>query len=95
MSLYNELLEIILLATALIDVKNSHFERAGNIMLFTLMIWCGYCTLQVLNDTCSLGIDAGAWYTGARLMAFQIMYAFLVFSLYISKPSILIKYLYI
>lgn len=95
MSLYNELLEIVLLAIALIDVKNSHFERTGNIMLFTLMIWCGYCTLQVFNDTCGLGIDTGAWYTGARLMAFQIMYAFLVFSLYISKPDILIKYLYI
>jgi len=95
MSLYNELLEIVLLATALIDVKNSHFERAGNLMLFTLLIWCGYCTLQILNDTCSLGMDAGAWYTGARLMAFQILYAFLVFSLYISKPDILIKYLYI
>ena len=95
MSLYNELIEIILLALALIDVKNSHFERAGNIMLFTLMIWCGYCTLQVFNDTCSLGMDVGAWYTGARLMAFQIMYAFLVFSIYISKPAILIKYFYI
>jgi len=95
MSLYNELLEIILLAIALLNVKNSHFERAGNIMFFTLIIWCAYCTLQVLNDTCSLGIDAGAWYTGARLMAFQIMYAFLVFSIYISKPNILIKYLYI
>ena len=94
MSLYNELLEIILLAIALIDVKYSHFERAGNLMLFTLMIWCGYCTLQVLNDTCSLGIDVGAWYTGARLMAFQLMYTFLVFSIYISKPDILIKYIF-
>ena len=94
-SLYNELIEIILLAIAIINVKDSHFERAGNIMFFTLMIWCGYCTLQVLNDTCSLGMDVGAWYTGARLMAFQIMYAFLVFSIYISKPNILVKYLYI
>ena len=93
MSLYNEALEIILLALAIIDVQNSHFERVGNIMLFALMIWCGYCTLQVLNDTCGLGIDVGAWYTGARLMAFQIMYAFLVYSIYISKPDILTKYL--
>lgn len=94
-SLYNEILEILLLALALIDVKNTHLERMGNIMFLTLIIWCGYCTLQVLNDTCSLGMDVGAWYTGARLMAFQIMYAFLVFSIYISKPDILIKYLYI
>lgn len=93
MSLPNEMLEIILLALAIIDVKNSHFERTANMMLYALFIWCGFCTLQVLNDTCNIGLDLGAWYTGARLMAFQIMYAFLVFSIYISKPDILIKYL--
>lgn len=92
-SLYNEIFEIILLALAIIDIKESHFHRAANIMLFALMIWCGFCTLQVLNDTCNIGIDIGAWYTGARLMAFQIMYAFLVYSIYISKPDILNKYL--
>jgi len=95
MSLYNEAFEMILLALALIDVKNSHFERLGNLMLLTLIIWCSYCTIQVLNDTCNLGINVGAWYTGARMMAFQLLYAFLVFSIYISKPNILIKYLYI
>lgn len=95
MSLPNELLEIILLSLAIIDVKNSHFERTANMMLYALFIWCGFCTLQVLNDTCNIGLDLGAWYTGARLMAFQIMYAFLVYSIYISKPDILIKYLLI
>jgi len=93
MSLPNEMLEIILLALAIIDVKNSHFERTANMMLYALFVWCGFCTLQVLNDTCNIGLNIGAWYTGARLMAFQIMYAFLVFSIYISKPDILIKYL--
>ncbi len=92
-SLYNEMLEIILIALAIIDVKNSHFERTANMMLFTLMLWCGFCTIQVLNDTCNIGLDIGAWYTGARLMAFQLMYAFLVFSIYISEPKILIRYL--
>ncbi len=95
MSLYNELLEIILIALAVIDVQKTKFERCGNIMFFTLLVWCGYCTLQVLNDTCGLGIDIGGWYTSARMMAFQIMYAFIVFSLYIQSPRILIKYLYI
>ena len=93
MSLPNEIIEIILLALAIIDVKESHFERAANLMLYALIIWCGFCTLEVLNDTCNIGIDIGAWYTGARLMAFQIMYAFLVYSIYISKPEILHKYL--
>ena len=87
MSLPNEMLEILLLVLAIINIKDRHFERMGNIMLFTLMIWCSFCTLQVLNDTCNIGLDVGAWYTGARLMAFQIMYAFLVFSIYISTPK--------
>lgn len=95
MSLYNEMLEIILIALAIIDVKEAKFERLGNIMLFTLMIWCGFCTLQVLNDTCNIGLDIGAWYTGARLMAFQIMYAFIVYTLYITNPKILIQYLFV
>ncbi len=87
--------EIILIAMAIIDVKDAKFERCGNIMLFALSIWCGYCTLQVLNDTCGLGIDVGGWFTAARMMAFQLLYAFIVFTIYISSPKILVKYLYI
>lgn len=92
-SLPNEVLEIILLALAIIDVKESKFERCGNIMLYALMIWCGFCILEVLNDTCGIGIDVASWYTTARSMAFQIMYAFLVFSIYINNPKVLNKYL--
>lgn len=95
MSIYNEVLELMLLALALIDVKNSHFERTGNVMFLAILTWCSYCTLQVFNDTCSLGMDIGAWYTGARLMAYQLIFIFLVFSIYISKPEILTKYLYL
>jgi hypothetical protein len=94
MSLYNELLQIILLAIAIIDARQTpHFERSVNLMLLALIIWCTYCTLEIFNDTCGLGINAEAWYTGARLMAYQLLYIFLVFSLYISSPEILIKYL--
>lgn len=93
MSLPNEMLEILLIVLAVIDVKNAHFERLGNMMLFSLLIWCGFCTLEVLNDTCNLGINVGAWYTGARMMAFQLLYCFIVFSIYIDQPNVLIKYL--
>lgn len=94
MSLWNELLEIILLAIAIIDARvNPHFEKCANLMLFALIIWCGFCTIEILNDTCNLGFNIGAWYTGARLMAFQLLYAFLVFSIYISSPKILLNYL--
>lgn len=94
-SLPNEMLELALLAIAIIDVEKSHFKRTGNIMLFAIMAWCAYCTLQVFNDTCGLGINVGSWFSGARMMAFQILYAFLVFTLYISSPKILMRYLYV
>ncbi len=93
MSLPNEMFEILLIALAIIDVKNAHFEKLGNIMFFALLLWCGFCTLEVLNDTCNIGINWAAWYTGARMMAFQLMYAFIVFTIYIDKPNILITYL--
>ena len=80
MSLPNEMLQIILLAIAIIDAReNPHFERAANLMLFALIMWCGFCTLEILNDTCNLGTNIGSWYSGARLMAFQLLYIFLVF----------------
>lgn len=92
-SLPNELIELILIALAIIDLKDAKFERCGNIMFFSLLIWCGFCTLELLNDTCDIGIDVGAWYTAARLMSFQLMYAFIVFTLYISNPKRLNQYL--
>ena len=96
MSLPNEMLQIILLAIAIIDARiNPHFEKCVNLMLFALILWCGFCTIEVLNDTCNLGINISNWYSGARLMAFQLLYIFLVFSIYISTPKNLIRYLII
>ena len=95
MSMYNEMFEIILIVIALLDVQNSRFERIPNIMFLTLLAWGGFCTLEVLNDTCGLGINIGAWFTGIRLMAFQLIYIFIVFTLYISTPNRLISYLYV
>lgn len=94
-SLPNELLEMLLLALAIIDVQQAKFERTANLMLISLIVWCGFCTLEVLNDTCGIGINVATWYTTARAIAFQVMYAFLVFSLYITSPKILIKYIFI
>lgn len=96
MSLPNEMLELTLLAIAVIDVsKSPNFGRANNLMLFALMIWFTFCLLEILNDTCGLGINLTAWFTGARLMALQLIWIFLIFTLYISSPRELRKYLYI
>ena len=93
-SLISEGLEILLLGVAIMDARQTpHFERTGNLMLYALLIWCGFCTLEVLNDTCGLGINIAAWYQGARILAFQIIYIFLIFTIYISNTKRLVQYL--
>ena len=94
MSLPNEMLQLLLLAIAIIDIRQKpHFERAANPMFFAIVMWCGFCTLEILNDTCGLGINFEAWFTGARMMAFQMLYIFLAFTLYVTSPETLMKYL--
>jgi len=93
-SLPNEMLEMLLIAVAIIDSRQTaHFERAGNLMLLALVIWGGLCFIEVFNDTCNLGINVGAWYVGFRLFAQQLIFILLVFSLYISTPQSLMTYL--
>lgn len=92
-SLPNELLEIILLGIAIIDIKELGIKRVTNVMFIALIAWCGFCTIEMFNDTCGLGFNIGAWYTGARLMAFQLMYAYLVCSIYLSCPERIMSFL--
>ena len=94
-SVPNELLQLLLLALAIINPKDNRFDRSLNLMFLAVTTWCGFCTLEVLNDTCDIGIDVGAWYTVARMIGYQLMYIFLVFTLYVDKPKVLIRYLYV
>ncbi len=95
-SMYNELLEIVLLIIVIVDARRtSHFDRVPNVMFFSLAVWCAFCTIEIFNDTCNLGMNVGAWYTGSRMMAFQLMYAFLVFVLYITTPKRLMNYIWV
>lgn len=94
MSLWDELLELTLIAIAIIDArKNAHFERCLNLMLIAIAIWLGFCALQLLNNTCSLGIDVAAWFTSFRLIALHLVWILLVFNIYISSPKVLLNYL--
>ena len=94
-SLPNELMELLLIFIAIIDSKDFQGGRLANMMCLALIIWVGFCTLEVLNDTCDLGININAWYKGARLMAFQLFYAFIVCTLYINSPKRVKQFLYI
>ena len=93
-SLVDEMLELLLIAMAIIDIRESpHFGRACNFMLLAVIIWCGLCTIEILNDTCGLGMNVNAWFTGFRLMALHLVWITLVFSIYVSNPQRLITYL--
>lgn len=86
-SLPNELIELVLIAIAIIDLRESHFENLANLMLVGVLGWCAFCIIEVFNDTCGLGLNIEAWFTGVRLMAFQLLYAVIVFALYINTPK--------
>lgn len=94
MSLWNEMFELLLIGIAIIDSQQkAHFERSLNLMLFATILWFGFCLLEVLNNTCNLGINISAWFTSARLISIQLIWITLVFSTYISTPKVLLNYL--
>ncbi len=94
MSLWDEMLELVLLSIAIVDVRhNPNFEKCLNLMLLGILIWLGFCTLQLLNNTCDLGINVAAWFTSFRLISLQLVWIFLVFFIYISSPKKLLTYL--
>lgn len=94
MSLYNEGLEILLIMTALAKGKDISFKYMANPMGLGLVIWSTFCILELLNDSCGLGINFMIWFTGARLMAFQLVYALVIAALYINNPERIMKFLY-
>ena len=93
-SLWDEMLELLLIAVAIIDARQeSYFGRSVNLMLMAILIWCGFCTLELLNDTCDMGIRVSAWYSSVRLYAFHLIWIILVFNIYISSPERLHQYI--
>lgn len=91
----NEILEIVLLAIAIIDVKILNSDRLNNVMLWLLLLWCAFCTLEVFNNTSGLDFNIDIWYTGSRLMAFQLLYAFFVCIIFINKPKHIVRFLFL
>ena len=92
-SLFNELIELLLIVLAIIEVKDLKSEKLLNPMGYALLVWGTYCTIELFNNTCELGMQVDIWYTGARLIAFQLLYAFFVCSIYVNQPQHAIKFL--
>jgi len=94
LSLIDEAIELLLLSVAIIDSRQTpQFGRAANLMLLAILIWSSFCVVEMFNDTCGLGYNFTAWFTGARLMALHLLWILLVFSIYIDSPKSLISYL--
>ena len=94
LSLIDEAIEILLLSVAIIDSRQTpQFGRAVNLMLVAIFIWSGFCVIEMFNDTCGLGYNFTAWFTGARLMVLHLLWILLVFSIYVNSPKALITYL--
>lgn len=94
MSLYNEGLEIILVTIAVIvSPGQSKFSRTLNVMLLAILLWCGLGVIEILNDTCGLGINIAAWFAGFRLLCVSLLWTFLVFTIYIDTPEKIYKLL--
>lgn len=94
LSLIDEAIELLLLGVAIIDSRRTpQFGRSANLMLVAIFIWSGFCVIEMFNDTCGLGYNFTAWFTGARLMALHLLWIILVFSIYVNSPKTLITYL--
>ena len=93
LSLYNEVLEILLLMMAIIDAKEANFKCAANFMTVLVGIWCTFLVFELLNNTCGMMLDFPNWYPEARRIGIQIIYAVLVFTIYINTPQRIQNYL--
>ena len=56
-------------------------------MIIAVLGWCAFCIIEVFNDTCGLGMNVNAWFTGTRLMAFHLLYAFACFCFIYITPN--------
>lgn len=94
-SAYNEIFEILLIAIVIIDIRKEwHFRRVINLMSFAVLLWTILCIIEVFNNTCGLGINVAGWFTAFRLMAFQLVYYVVIFSLFINSPQTLRQYMW-
>ena len=94
-SMINELFELMLIGMVIIDHWRFHLSRLINLMFLCAILWVLFCCIEIFNDQCGLGIDVYRWYTGARLMSMQILYAFVVTTLFIDTPKKIMTLLFI
>lgn len=88
-----EIFEIVTLVAAIIKVKGFDFENCLNIMGLIIFVWIIYGLLQAFNDTMGLGLNWSSWFQGFNINFVNLLFIFLVHSLYINNSQRLNQYL--
>ena len=86
-------LEFLLLACILIDQNKYDGKYLYNPMCLFLMIWNGYLILQILNNTCDLPFSFDEWFVNANQMAFNLFFIYIIFSMMLTSPSKVMRFL--
>lgn len=94
-SAVNEMLEVLLLILAMLDTKDTYPSWLINAMSLGVIVWVLFTCIEIFNTTCGIPGLAGFWFTGIRLMTFQIVYATVVVTLYISSPKMVKRFVFI
>jgi hypothetical protein len=94
-SLPCELIELCLLMALFIDNEDSQFSNLGNAMFYAILMWFFFACIEMFNDTCNLGFHITEWLTETRLLVFQLLYMFIIFTLLINDYQKIIKFLYV
>ena len=94
-SAVNEMLEVLLLILAMIDTKDTYPSWLINTMSLGVLVWVIFTCVEIFNTQCGIPGLAGFWYTGVRLMTFQIVYATIVVTLYITSPKMVKRFVFI
>ena len=70
------------------------YARVNNFMTYTYLVWVIYCVLQLLNQTCELPFAKTfiCWYADVRLLAFQILYLIIIYSILFKNKSDISRY---
>ncbi|MCQ2238167.1 MAG: O-antigen ligase family protein [Bacteroidaceae bacterium] len=78
--------------------KKDQFTEDGKIpaSLFAIYgIWTLYCTLEIINDTCNLGIDVIAWFKDVRYYGYDPLLCMTIFAMIICSKKDVKKFLQI
>lgn len=81
---------VILVLVIILFANREKFHEEDKIpksLLGIYGIWTLFCTLEIINDTCNLGIDIVAWFKDVRFYGYDPLFCILVFAMAICQKN--------